>query len=346
MLNNANGTKIDNRRIRIALVVSLSLHLVLLWQFGMLSPGLPTTQNGALQVTLLAPAAKILAPAEPQASAVAEGMPSPQEVKVIASEPVRVNAPVVAKIPAEPIPVAAASAASPSKLAQETEAQPNGLPRPGPAGAARRVEIEFEIFSGSGAERQSAGKGRHVYTSQNDQSFGVSIKQILKADESAQDTSWQLEISGRIDRQGLSPLVYEMQGALPERLMALKEPAGSPSAFPGGRRSGRMPDGILDRQSLLYQFMLVPPSNGGGKLWLSNGTTYGLYDYRIAGYESLAIPSIGNVQTMKLVFTAADSPEIIELWLIPDKRYLPARVRYTDKLGLVTEQLVVSLEAK
>jgi hypothetical protein len=106
-----------------------------------------------------------------------------------------------------------------------------------------------------------------------------------------------------------------------------------------------MPDGILDRQSLLYQFMLVPPSNSGGKLWLSDGVKNALYSYSIAGYETLAVPPIGNVQVLKLVFSTAGSAEIIELWLIPDKRYLPAKMRHTDRLGVITEQVVMSLDS-
>ncbi len=341
MIINASGRKAENRRFPIALAISLSLHAAVLWKFGMLPPGLPSTHSGPLQVRLTAPAAKSMAPVEMQETALPEGMPAPQEVRIAADDPLRVSAPVVPKIPAEAatvVPAPGIATATP-----EAAAQPVGLPRSGPAGAARRVEIEFEIFSG--ADRQPMGKGRHLYASTNDQSFGVSIKQMPRPDEAAQETSWQLEISGRIDRQGLSPLIFQMQGALPERFISLKEAAGGPASLPGTTRSGRMPDGILDRQSLLYQFMLVPPSNSGGKLWLTDGVKNSLYAYRIAGYESLAIPSVGEVQVMKLVFSTAGSAETIELWLIPDKRYLPAKMRHTDRLGVITEQVVVSLES-
>jgi hypothetical protein len=206
------------------------------------------------------------------------------------------------------------------------------------------VEIGFEIYSGT--DRQLAGKGRHLYASQDNEHFGVSIRQTFKAGEAVPDASWQLEISGRITRQGLSPLAFQVQGALSERLLALAGASGNAPVPPGQMRSGHMPDGILDRQSLLYQFMMTPPSLSGGKFWLSDGTTYGLYAYRVAGFDSMSIPGIGSVQTMKLVFSTADSPDIIELWLIPDKRYLPARVRHTDRLGVITEQVVVSLDAK
>lgn len=339
MMNKASGRKAENRRFLIALAISLSLHAAVLWKFGMLPPGLPGTHSGPLQVRLAAPAAKSMVPVEVQESVLPEGIPAPQQVRIAADDPVRVTAPVVPNVAAEVaivVPAPRISAATP-----EAAAQPAGQPRSGSAGAARRVEIEFEIFSG--ADRQPMGKGRHLYLSA-DRSFGISIKQMSKPDEAPQATFWQLEISGQIDRQGLSPLVYQLQGALPERFISLKEAAGASSSQPGKTRSGRMPDGILDRQSLLYQFMLAPPSNSGGKLWLTDGVKNALYSYSIAGYESLTIPAIGNVQVMKLVFSTAGSPETIELWLIPDKRYLPAKMRHTDRLGVVTEQVVVSLD--
>lgn len=341
MMNTASGRKAENRRFPIALAISLSLHAAVLWKFGMRPSGVPSTHSGPLQVRLAAPAAKSMAPIEVQETALPEGLPVPREVRIAADDPARVSVPVIPKIAAEAatvVPAPGIAAATP-----EAAAQPAGLPRSGPAGAARRVEIEFEIFSG--ADRQPMGKGRHLYVSTNDQSFGVSIKQMPRSDEAAQDTSWQLEISGRIDSQGLSPLIFQMQGALPERFISLKEASGGRASLPGKTRSGRMPDGILDRQSLLYQFMLVPPSNSGGSLWLTDGVKNAIYSYRVDGYESLAIPSLGNVQTMKLVFSTAGSPETIELWLIPDKRYLPARMRHVDSLGVVTEQVVVSLDS-
>jgi hypothetical protein len=137
-----------------------------------------------------------------------------------------------------------------------------------------------------------------------------------------------------------------MRGAVSERLMALKEVPEASPALPAKARSGRIPDGILDRQSLLYQFMQQPPLLGGGKLWLTDGVTHRLYSYHLAGAESFTIPGLGGVRTIKLVLSTPDSAEIIELWLVPDLHYLPAKLRHTDRNGVVTEQVVTSLDFK
>ncbi len=343
MLRYANGYGAENRRIRFALLASLLLHMALLWKFSLLPRGAPDMRSGILQVSLTAPAA-FPTPVAPRADPAAEGLPAEKELATTLTDPARINVPAASKTSAESATAVPKALASPSTPAETLTAAPGGLPRSAPAGAAKRVEIEFEIFSGT--DRQPMGKGRHVYVSENDRSFGVSIKQTGAAEETSQGKSWQLEISGQIERHGLSPLIFQMQGDVPERLMALREISADPSALPGKSRSGRLPDGILDRQSLLYQFMLIPPANEGGKLWLSDGKTYSLYEYRIAGFEYLAVPGIGSVRTVRLVFSTGNSPEIIELWLIPDQRYLPAKVRHTDRLGGITEQVVVSIDSR
>jgi hypothetical protein len=244
---------------------------------------------------------------------------------------------------APPKPLSAPVATLPAT--ETVAAQPDvssGIPLPGLVGAVRRVEIEFEIYTGD--DRQFAGMGRHLYVSGNGEDFGVSIRQIFGADEQKKETEWRMEISGRITREGLSPLLFELQGELPERLIALKNIPEK--MLPAKVRKGRMPDGILDRQSLIYQFMVKPPALLGGKLWLSDGITHGVYLYRMAGFDSLSITALGGVRAIKLIVSSSESAEIIELWVVPDMHYLPVKVRHTDAQGVVTEQLAISLDFK
>ena len=220
-----------------------------------------------------------------------------------------------------------------------------GIPWMRATGPVQRVEMEFEIFSG--ADRQSVGTGQHSYVSENGESYGLNVRQMPQEDSAGPGGPWQLEISGLVNKQGLSPLLFQIKGVLPERLMSLKEvPDSLPSSASSEARNGRLPDGLLDRQSLLYQFMQVPPDEGGGKLWLSDGKTHRLYTYRVAGSEPLVIAANGEVRAMKLVLSASVSADIIELWLVPDLHYLPAKVRYIDARGGVTEQVVTSLKYK
>lgn len=341
MLNFANtGRSTETRRILLALALSLLLHIALVLRFGLLSSDGLVTTGTTLQVHLLAPVATKIVVSEVHEAIVPDissPLPEQKTPRKLQKSP-RVPAFQPKSVEQVPGNLASVEPTPSSPKAPVQLSQPTGVPRPGLAGPVRRADIEFEIFSG--ADRQMVGRGRHLYASENGENFGVSIKQSAKEP----GATWQLDISGEITKQGLSPLVFEMRGGVPERLLALKEVPVLESVLPEKIRKGRMPDGILDRQSLLYQFMLKPPTLSGGDLWLTDGVRHALYSYRIAGLESLIIPSIGNVATVKLVLSTSDSSETIELWLVADLHYLPAKVRHTDKQGEVTEQVVISLD--
>ena len=225
----------------------------------------------------------------------------------------------------------------PAQLSQMPEVKQSGDREP-----LIQVDVEFEIYTGP--ERQFSGAGRQLYVSDGAGRYGLSIGQMAPVITGVAEELWRLEISGDIVPQGLSPTFFELKGALPEQLMALKIGSKNASLLP--ERSGRMPDGIMDRQSLLYQFAINPPSSSGGKITLSDGSKYSEYLYRLGESEMLRVGTLGDVRTIKLILTATDGNEFIELWLIPAWRYLPAKVRYSDDRGFVTEQLVVSLNYK
>lgn len=317
---------------------------------GLTSEAQISSPGENLQVTLMALEKKepsspsSLAPSEPRI------IVTPKEIVLETPHPI-VTAPLKKEVQ-KPVKQTQSSAAdvllekpSPplASLGPKSD-QSIGVPQPGLIGPAKQVDIEFEIFSG--LEKKSLGLGRHNFKSDGLGNFGLSVKQLIKPDAVELGEEWQLEVSGQINRQGLMPLLFQLQGAVPERLMALKDVSDNAILSPNKIRNGRMPDGILDRQSLLYQFMYQPPVEAGGKLWLTDGVKHVTYTYRVDGFESLTIDSIGKLRTMKLIISSTESTEIIELWIIPDLRYLPAKMRHTDAQGVVTEQLVVSLSTK
>lgn len=375
MLNQANhGGPATSHRLTVAVGVSLLLHCLLLWRFGILSSVMSMAPANTLQVSLLAPTAAH-ANSEPQATSPAEELgetsppPQPEPPDKAPStvgqrspppRPEALRVPSVVEVPTaherlppevhtgavKPVePVSEVVGSARSSGANTREGPPVNTPPSNPsmalAGPPKLVTIEFEILSG--VDRKLVGSGQHRYVSESGGSYGISITQQLNTDLPGQDEAWQVEVSGRVTRQGLSPDLFEVRGNLPERLMTLKEVSEKPLAVPGKTRRGRMPDGILDRQSLLYQFMRLPPLEGGGTLWLTDGTRHGLYTYRIAESDFLFIASLGVMRTSKVVLSTSGSAEIIELWLLPDLHYLPAKIRHVDERGVITEQMVSSI---
>lgn len=379
MLNQANhGRLATSHRLTVAVGVSLLLHCLLLWRFGILSSVTSTAPANTLQVSLLAPTATSQAISEPQATSPAEEVsetspppqpepldkasrpigqrstqPRPEALRVpgvvevpTAHERPPPEVPIGAVKPVEPVaPPSEAAGSARSSAANTREAPPantpSSSPSMAPAGPPQLVAIEFDILSG--VDRRLVGSGQHRYVAESGGSYGISITQQLKSELPGQGEAWQLEVSGRVTRQGLSPELFEVRGNLPERLMTLKDVSEKPLAAPGKTRRGRMPDGILDRQSLLYQFMRLPPAEGGGTLWLTDGTRNGLYTYRVAESEFLFIASLGVMRTSKVVLSTSGSAEMIELWLLPDLHYLPAKMRHVDERGVITEQVVSSI---
>lgn len=346
----SNESQASTRRILLALGISLLVHFFVLLKTGGLSPADPAaSRSGTLLVALRGPDASLAKPdVAPTASVleVESALQEPMVSKTLLLAPATNGAAKLVKQVAQP----SANPVSQTTSLPRTESSPK-IDKPsdvvlaGDRSAVRQVDIEFDIFSG--IERASMGMGRHQYVAQDGENYGLSVKQILKTEDSAQALElWQLDISGRITPQGLSPLLYETHGALPVRLMALKGGAEVSSSIPNKTNRGRMPDGILDRQSLLYQFIQNPPVEKGGKLWLTDGTKHGTYTYRVEGAETLGVDSLGEVATVKLLISSSDSNDKIELWLMPSMRFLPAKVRHTDERGVITEQVVVSVSLK
>lgn len=342
------GRSAAARRIFIALGVSVLLHAIALSQFGLFSAKELATRRTTLQVSLAGTVAVTSVPAAIEAIAILEApLPQPQpetkeRQKRPRSGPVgAANAP----IPVKPVePATSNSTLRTDSLVTESVQtnQSSGTPLPGAKDPIKRAEIEFEILTG--IDRKKQGRGRHLYVSENGESFGLSFKQSLAEEDSTPGVPWQLNISGNITRQGLNPLIFEIQGALPERFMALKGVPRNQPGIPGTVRTGRMPDGILDRQSLLYQFMFRAPDLTGGTLLLSDGVMYSLYSYRFAGIESFTIIPHGEVRAIKLLLSTSESGETIELWLLPEMHYLPVKARYIDNQGVITEQMAISLD--
>lgn len=218
---------------------------------------------------------------------------------------------------------------------------PQGIDQAGPKGPPKNVEIEFALFSGG--EALPMGSGRHHYATFDGGNYELKVQESIAESNPENTPRWRLAISGRITSDGLSPTLYEKRGKVSERLLGLNDNPKNHSPDQDEMQAGRMPDGILDRQSLLYQFMLRPPKENAGKVLLTDGNIYKAFTYKTEGTELLNIAAMGNVQTVKILLKSKGVKELIELWLMPEKRFLPARMRYTDESGQITDLIVLSL---
>jgi hypothetical protein len=350
-----------NYRIVIALVISLLLHLALLSKFGFPSQS-RQTHSSTLQVRLnpqlpLTPNKIVTTPATPIPAQPETVVPEKQEIpiqkRIDPAPQIPVSENSVAQSPEtpnlEPVQPSPESAA-PSKPTAEEPMLPLGATGAPP----HWVDIEYEIYTGQ--DRKLVGKGLHHFESDNNNNYRISFKQIIEpdmpqADVTKSDYAWQLQIQGVVYPYGLRPSIFSIQGALAENLMILSTMKEDISTGQRRLHNGVSHDGILDRQSLLYQFMFLLPADLKQKILLTDGSKTTSFIYSKAGSGTLDTniaddSQLGHMQTQHIILTSTESIETIDLWLAPDFRYLPLKVRYTDRHGLVTEQLATSVNLK
>ena len=147
------------------------------------------------------------------------------------------------------------------------------------------------------------------------------------------DASPDLEIVGRIGERGLVAETYSVNDdSLARQLM--QGGSDGQSSEPG---QGRMSDGILDRFSVLYQFMFSGEPLDRDHLSLTDGKQVIPYTYTDVGPERIKLTAGREVLTQHHRFTSMQSPSSLDVWIAPQMRRLPVRARFTDADGAVTE---------
>ncbi|MEZ0232532.1 MAG: DUF3108 domain-containing protein [Methylophilaceae bacterium] len=103
-----------------------------------------------------------------------------------------------------------------------------------------------------------------------------------------------------------------------------------------------LPEDAQDLLSFMYQFMFIPPLVNM-QLSVTNGKRLHAYTYLFEGQETLST-KLGDVQVVHIVRSNGDGDEKTELWLAVDYKYLPFKIRKTEKDGNVMEQIVTRLD--
>jgi hypothetical protein len=167
---------------------------------------------------------------------------------------------------------------------------------------------------------------------------------------------------------GVTILELQSQGALrafglaPDRYTEARIRRGAVAAnFDWGTRrvtfSARtherpLPDGVQDRISFQFQLMLLGQarperfrSGAQTLLWVAGRDDVDGYRLRSAGRDRTTT-GIGELDTVKVErMTSSESDARIEVWLAPDVGWLPARLRFTDRHGRVTESVLESVSS-
>ena len=103
-------------------------------------------------------------------------------------------------------------------------------------------------------------------------------------------------------------------------------------------------EGSQDMLSFMYQFMFEPPLTKM-KIFITNGKNYKPYDYSYIG-EEIIETEMDKILTMHIAKFNYNNEERIDLWLAKDYRYLPVKIRKTEKDGSILDQTAKKIETE
>jgi len=312
-----------------------------------------------------APPPSVPAPARKQAPRPKRQLPPPAPV-VAAAEPPPAPPPAVAEPPAS-------APAEPDEL--EAVALPDA-----PMNAERPIEPETEeppIFEATGEVLQFAlanlpamrtampAAARYVYRTSNSEiriATGTTVVEWTLGD----DGRYELRLATRA--VGMNVLELLSQGRLrdfglaPDRYTETRARRAPESArfdwerrritFSARAHERALPEGMQDRVSFQIQLMLLGQAQprlfrSGAQLvmWMAGRDDVAEYRFRSAGRETTSTGA-GALEAVRLErIVAHDGEARIDVWLAPSLNWLPVRLRFSDRLGRVTESVLESVPA-
>jgi hypothetical protein len=100
-------------------------------------------------------------------------------------------------------------------------------------------------------------------------------------------------------------------------------------------------EGTQDMLSFMYQFMFVAPLQAM-QISITTGKKLAIYDYSFEGEVNIT-SALGELKTMHIVHSGAESDDKTELWLALDYQYVPVKIRKIEKNGNVVEMLATRI---
>jgi hypothetical protein len=243
-----------------------------------------------------------------------------------------------------PLPVAVGLSATP---AEETSSP--SLPvediKPAPVFARRlpqKGEIAYELYLGSG--KFNVGRTVQTWTVKDDRYRLTSVSQTAGLAAFFTRQSLEYVSTGTLTAGGLRP---EFFGT--ERTRSGKSEAASARfdwsaltvTFGEPPRSSPLPANAQDIVSFMYQLGLLPLTPGRIELPITNGWKLERYELEIGIEEPLQTP-FGALRAVPVRQLRQAGEESIELWLAPEYRWLPVRIRFFNRDGEPSGEQLVS----
>jgi hypothetical protein len=142
---------------------------------------------------------------------------------------------------------------------------------------------------------------------------------------------------GSITSEGLRPETFLMSRnrgrGIEEARASFDWPAASVTLQGAAReRHETLPARTQDLLSFIYQLALHPPPQGRFRQSLTNGARIETYEIEVLA-EEIIETRIGTLRAVPVRQIRKGGAESIELWLAPEYRYMPVRIRFLSREG-------------
>ena len=357
-------------RAVLVLLATLLLHALLLQGVHRTLVGTETEPSGEVApvtARLLPPPAPVQTPAAPPAA------PRPRPAPAV-----RKPAAVVAPAPVEAAPQAALRETPTAQQDAQTATDEAKAATAAPeAEQAPVAESEPEEFDASGAPLRAAlarlpslpaalpAAARYVYRTTNSELrlatgtttvdwalAGDGRYRLRMATTALGITVLELESSGVLREFGLAPDRYVETRVRRSAEAANFDWDGRRVTFSAKEHERALVDGAQDRISFQFQLMLLGQAQPerfrpGAKMVLLMAGRDDMTTYRFRSIGRETTPTgAGPMEAVRIErIPEKESDAKIEVWLVPTLSWLPVRLRFTDRLGRVTESVLVSLSA-
>ena len=151
---------------------------------------------------------------------------------------------------------------------------------------------------------------------------------------------------GLVTPDGLKPINYHYQfGSRIDNLAIFDwESKKIITSVNGKSNEFDLLEGSQDMLSFIYQFMFEPPLTKM-KIYITNGKNYKSYDYAYIGDELIETEA-DKILSMHIAKFNYSNEERIDLWLAKDFRYIPVKIRKTEKDGSILDQTAKKIETE
>jgi hypothetical protein len=232
-------------------------------------------------------------------------------------------------LPDQPRPEAAASTKAPD---------PPSPPQTG--------TIRYEVFLGS--DKFSVGRSVQTWSIDKDSYHLTSFSETTGLVGLFKPYQFAYAADGRVEQGSLRPESFTVQRGPDGKNQATARFDWSSGELTfgsiGDMRTSPLNGNSYDFLTLFYQLPRMGLAPGRLQVSITTGTKFLGAELEIGTEEILELP-IGAVRTIPIKQVRVPGKESIEVWLAPEERYLPVRIRFLNEKGKMTaEQVATQVE--